>query len=50
MEEKSSLREDFNDRFTALSEKIDADKKELDSKFNNFKALIGESLIGKANK
>ena len=49
MEEKSSLREDFNERFNNLSEKIDADKKDLEAKFNNFSAIIGESLIGRGN-
>ena len=46
--EKTSLREDFNERFNALSEKIDNDKKDLEAKFNSFSAIIGESLIGKA--
>ena len=40
MEEKSSLREDFNERFNALSEKIDNDKKDLESKFNKFSEII----------
>ena len=47
--EKTSLRTDFNERFNALSEKIDADKKDLEAKFNNFSAIVGESLIGRGN-
>ena len=47
--EKTSLRTDFNERFNALSEKIDSDKKDLEAKFNNFSAIVGESLIGRGN-
>ena len=40
--EKTSLRADFNERFNALSEKIDNDKKDLESKFNNFSPKIAD--------
>ena len=46
--EKTSLRGDFNERFNALSEKIDADKKELEAKFNGMSDIIGVAF-GRVN-
>ena len=44
-EEKSS----FDERFKTMSDRIDADIKEMTKKFDSFSAIVGESLISSKN-